>query len=160
MKSFDLTTKIHVYSYEDCTGDIKNIIDKAKSITEKAYAPYSGFHVGAAILLANGEIITGNNQENAAYPSGLCAERVALFYANAQYPDIAIEAIAIAGYHDGDFTKEPCSPCGSCRQALLELEDKHKHPIRVIMYGKNKIYELESVNNLLPLSFGKDSLSE
>lgn len=158
MKSLNLTTKILVYNKEEYSGSIKKLIEEAKLATQKAYAPYSGFHVGAAILLANGEIIIGNNQENAAYPSGLCAERVAIFTANAQYPDIAVEAIAIAAFHNGKFTDAPCCPCGSCRQVLLEIENKHNNSFRIIMYGENEIYEIESAKSLLPLSFGKDSL--
>lgn len=160
MKSFNISTNIQVYSIEECSEPIKKLINKAKDATKDAYAPYSRFRVGAAILLANGDIVTGNNQENAAYPSGLCAERVAMFYTNAHYPAIAIRAIAIAAYHDNDFTGEPCTPCGSCRQSLLELENKLNQPIRVIMYGNNKIYEAESVKDLLPLCFGKESLTE
>ncbi len=160
MQNINLTTKILVYTYEEGTESIKKLIDKAKSATQNAYAPYSGFHVGAAALLANGEIATGNNQENAAYPSGLCAERVTLFAANSQHPDVAVEAIAIAAFHDGDFTDTPCCPCGGCRQVIVEVENRFDRPIKVIMYGKSKIYEVESVKDLLPLSFGKESLSE
>lgn len=160
MQNINLTTKILVYIYEEGTESIKKLIDKAKSATQNAYAPYSGFHVGAAALLANGEIATGNNQENAAYPSGLCAERVTLFAANSQHPDVAVEAIAIAAFHDGDFTDTPCCPCGGCRQVIVEVENRFDRPIKVIMYGKSKIYEVESVKDLLPLSFGKESLSE
>lgn len=160
MESFNLTTKIHVYTIGECSGSIKKLIEEAKAAAQDAYAPYSEFHVGAALLLANGEIITGNNQENAAYPSGLCAERVAVFYANAQYPDTAVEAIAIAACHKGEFTTNPCSPCGGCRQVLLETENRHNSPIKVILYGESKIYELESAKALLPIEFGKDSLSE
>ncbi|MDH6308356.1 cytidine deaminase [Dysgonomonas sp. PFB1-18] len=160
MQNINLTTKILVYTYEEGTESIKKLIDKAKTATQNAYAPYSGFHVGAAALLANGEIATGNNQENAAYPSGLCAERVTLFAANSQHPDVAVEAIAIAAFHDGEFTDTPCCPCGGCRQVIVEVENRFDRPIKVIMYGKSKIYEVESVKDLLPLSFGKESLSE
>lgn len=158
MNSFNLTTKILVYSIEECPEDIKKLIEVAKAATQKAYAPYSNFHVGAAIQLSNGEIITGNNQENAAYPSGLCAERVAIFYANAQYPLTEIEAIAIAAYNGNDFISEPCSPCGSCRQVLLEMENKQSKPFKIIIFGKEKIYEIESAQALLPVSFGKEAL--
>ncbi|MBB4037806.1 cytidine deaminase [Dysgonomonas hofstadii] len=160
MEKFDLTTKILVYNIEECTGDIKKLIEKAKSATQNAYAPYSGFNVGAAALLSNGEIITGNNQENAAYPSGLCAERVTLFAANSQYPDVPVGAIAIAAFHDGEYTDTPCCPCGGCRQVIVEVENRYEKPIKVIMYGKSKIYEVDTVKALLPLSFGKESLTE
>lgn len=158
MNSLILTTKIQVCSIEECSENIKKLIENAKIASENAYAPYSKFHVGAAVLLANGEIINGNNQENAAYPSGLCAERTALFYANAQYPNIAVEAIAIVASNNGDFTDNPCTPCGSCRQVLLEVENRFEHPVKIIMYGKSKIYEAASIKDLLPLSFGKDDL--
>lgn len=159
MESLNLTTKILVYSYDECTESIKKLIDSAKSATERAYAPYSNFHVGAAALLSNGDIVTGNNQENAAYPSGLCAERVTVFHANAQHPDLAIEAIAVAACDDkGNFTVNPCSPCGGCRQVLLETENRFNLPMKVILYGESKIYELNSAKALLPVGFGKDSL--
>jgi len=160
MKNLDLVTKILVYDYDEASESIKKLIDGAKSATQRAYAPYSGFNVGAAALLANGEIISGNNQENAAYPSGLCAERVTLFAANSRYPDTAVEAIAIAAFHDGEFTDTPCCPCGGCRQVIVEVENRYDKPIKVIMYGKSKVYEVESIKALLPLSFGKESLSE
>ncbi|MFV0332108.1 MAG: cytidine deaminase [Dysgonomonas sp.] len=158
MESLNLTTKILVYSFEEATENIKKLINEAKIATQSAYAPYSNFYVGAAVLLANGEIITGSNQENAAYPSGLCAERVTVFHANAQYPDVAVEALAIAACHDGEFTINPCSPCGGCRQVLLEVENRYNRPMKVILYGESKIYELESAKSLLPVGFGKDSL--
>jgi cytidine deaminase, homotetrameric len=160
MENFNLNTKILVYSFDEAPESIKKLIEKAKEATHRAYAPYSGFHVGAAALLANGEIVTGNNQENAAYPSGLCAERVTLFAANSKYPNEPIEAIAIAAFHDGDYTDTPCCPCGGCRQVIVEVENRFDKPIRTIMYGKSKIYEVESIKVLLPLSFGKESLSE
>lgn len=160
MEKLDLTTKILVYNIGESPEDIKKLIEKAKSATQRAYAPYSGFNVGAAALLANGEIVIGNNQENAAYPSGLCAERVTLFAANAQYPETPVEAIAIAAYHDGEFTDTPCCPCGGCRQVIVEVENRFDRPVKVIMYGKSKIYEVETVKVLLPLSFGKESLTE
>lgn len=160
MESLNLTTKILVYQYEECAETIKKLIDEAKSATKNAYAPYSGFHVGAAVILANGKIITGNNQENAAYPSGLCAERVAIFSASSQYPDVAITAIAVAGFHGGNFTDSPCCPCGGCRQTMVETENRFDVPLKVVMYGEKKIYEVESIKSLLPLSFGKESLSD
>ena len=158
MKSFNLTTKILVYNIEESDKVIKNLIESAKTIALKAYAPYSSYHVGAAVLLADGNIVTGNNQENAAYPSGLCAERTALFYANAQQPDTRVEAIAVVAHHDGNFTEDVCSPCGSCRQVLVEIENRFNHPVRIIMCGKDKVYEVSSIKELLPLSFGKDAL--
>ena len=159
MKQINLTTKITVYSYEECTEIEKNLIDAAKQATSNAYAPYSHFHVGAALLLENGKIITGNNQENAAYPSGLCAERTAVFYANAQFPDQKIEAIAVAAFYNGEFTPDLVSPCGSCRQVLLEVESRFNSPVKVMLYNKDdEVYVAESMSSLMPLSFTKKAL--
>ncbi|MDR2362645.1 MAG: cytidine deaminase [Prevotellaceae bacterium] len=129
------------------------LLQKATQAMQQAYAPYSHFRVGAAVLLENGKIICGNNQENAAYPSGLCAERVALFYANAQYPNIPIRAIAINAEKDGHESLEPVYPCGNCRQVLLEYETHSGHPIRIIMGSARKIQIVDRVSDLLPLSF-------
>jgi len=159
MKQINLITKITVYSYEECTEIEKKLIDAAKQATFNAYAPYSKFHVGAALQLENGKIITGNNQENAAYPSGLCAERTAVFYANAQFPDQKIKAIAVAAYYNGDFTNDLVSPCGSCRQVLLEVESRYNSPVKILMYNKNnEVYVAESMSSLMPLSFDKKAL--
>ena len=135
------------------------MINKAKEQVTKAYAPYSGFHVGAAIELENGVIITGSNQENSAYPSGLCAERVAMFYANAQYPDIPVKTLAIAAYTNGNFISDPVTPCGSCRQVLLETETRFEKNITILLYGTKNTYLLENVKQLLPLCFEKSSLN-
>ena len=158
MKQINLTTKITVYSYDECTEVEKSLIDAAKEATSNAYAPYSNFHVGAALLLENGKIVTGNNQENAAYPSGLCAERTAVFYANAQYPDQKIEAIAVAAYYNGQFTDDLISPCGSCRQVLLEVESRYNSPVKILLYKNGEVYMADSMSSLMPLSFTKDAL--
>lgn len=159
MESLELLTKVRVYSLIECSNEKKDLIEKAKNSSNSAYAPYSGFHVGAAVLLEDGTIVTGSNQENAAYPSGLCAERTALFYANAHYPDLAVKSIAIAAKTKGNFTKDICAPCGSCRQVLVEVENRYNTPIQIIMYGENHIYEVDSIRDLLPFCFGKDSLN-
>ncbi|NDV79900.1 cytidine deaminase [Dysgonomonas sp. 511] len=160
MDYLNLTTKILVYSYDEASDSIKKLVDEAKKAIQTSYSPYSDFKVGAAVLLSNGEIVKGSNQENAAYPSGLCAERITLFTANSGYPEMPVEAIAIAAYHDGGFTDAPCTPCGACRQVMLEIENRYKNRIRVIMYGNDKIYEVASVKDLLPLSFGQEALGE
>lgn len=160
MESLDLHTKVRVYSLIECSNEKKDLIEKAKNSTNSAYAPYSGFHVGAAVLLEDGTIVTGNNQENAAYPSGLCAERTALFYANAHYPNLSVKAIAIAAQTKGNFTKDICAPCGSCRQVLVEVENRYDTPIQIIMYGENHIYEVDSIRDLLPFCFEKSSLEK
>lgn len=131
---------------------------EARKITTQAYAPYSGFHVGAAVLLGNGTIVKGNNQENAAYPSGLCAERVALFYANANYPDTKVVAIAISAAKNGVLVNETVKPCGSCRQVLAETELRFGTPIRIVLDGQEAIVVLKGVESLLPLSFSKKAL--
>ncbi len=159
MKEINLTTKIRVYPIDECSDTEKKLIDAAKRATQDAYSPYSNFKVGAALLLENGKIITGNNQENAAYPSGLCAERTAVFFANANYPNQRIEAIAVAAHYKGEFTKDVITPCGACRQVLLEVENRYKSKMSILLYGGNdEVYQIESIKDLLPLSFGEDRL--
>ena len=159
MREINLSTKIAVYPLEECTDIEKKLIAAAKHATEKSYAPYSNFHVGAALLLENGEIISGNNQENAAYPSGLCAERIAIFSANSNYPDQKVVAIAIAASVDYVFTKDAITPCGGCRQVLLETENRYRSPIRILMYSDSEVYALNSIKDILPLSFGDEQLN-
>ena len=126
----------------------------AHEATLNSYAPYSKFHVGAAVRLANGVIIKGNNIENAAYPSGLCAERTALFAAQAQYPDVPVKMLAIAARTPhGELQSEPVSPCGSCRQVIIETETRFRQPVRILLYGSSKIYVIDGIKNLMPLSF-------
>lgn len=137
---------------------LQKLIEKAKQAAETAYAPYSKFKVGAAVLLENGEIIQGNNQENAAYPSGLCAERVAIFYANSKYPNVAIKTIAVTAYTNKGFVKEPIPPCGSCLQVMLESEKRYNNQIKVILYGENKVTSAENINQFLPVNFNKEML--
>lgn len=140
-------------SINELTHEDLLLANKAIEAAQNAYAPYSSFMVGAALYLDNGEIITGNNQENAAYPSGLCAERVALFWAGAQYKDVPVKSLAIAAFKDGIMTDTPITPCGSCRQVLAECEYRFKKPISLILLGKNKIYKLKQSTHLLPLGF-------
>jgi len=153
--------KIIVREFENISElpvDDQNLLLKARKITEQAYAPYSGFHVGAAILLDNGRVVAGNNQENSAYPSGLCAERVALFYANANFPESAVKTIAISAAKNGILVSEAVKPCGGCRQALAETEVRFEKPIRIILDGQDSILVLDGVESLLPLSFSKKAL--
>ena len=158
MKNKTIETNVTIYSFEELDNVKQHLINKAKEQVFKAYAPYSEFHVGAAIELENGEIFAGNNQENSAYPSGLCAERVAMFYANAQYPDVPVRTIAIAAYTNGKFLEQPVTPCGSCRQVLLETEMRFEKDINILLYGTNEIFLIENVRQLLPLCFEKSSL--
>ena len=154
-----MKTLTHICHYTLCTYDELSeqdrlLIDMAKQATERSYAPYSQFHVGSAVLLDDGNIITGTNQENAAYPSGMCAERTALFHAGAAHPNTAVVALAIAAYTDGSFTRTPIAPCGACRQVMLEVENRHQHPIRILLYGTESIYIIEEgIRQLLPISF-------
>jgi len=153
MKYLKITAKIQICKYNELLSEEKNLINCAKDACALAYAPYSQFHVGAAVLLANGETITGSNQENVAFPSGLCAERTALFYANSRYPDQAVMSLAIAAFTQGDFLEHPISPCGACRQVILEVEKRFNNPVKIYLYGKSEIYIIEGINDLLPLAF-------
>ena len=158
MEERKIVTSVMVYGYDELPEGYRKLVDEAMLATRNSYAPYSKFNVGAALLLANGEIVSGTNQENAAYPSGLCAERVTMFYANSKYPDVAPKALAIATFADGDFLEEPITPCGACRQVLLESEIRYDKDINVLLFGRKGIYVLPNVKGLLPLSFDKSSL--
>jgi len=161
MKKTKIETTVYEYnSIKELSEEKQLLINQAKEATYRSYAPYSKFNVGAALLLENGKFIQGNNQENSAYPSGLCAERVAIFYANAKYPDIPVKAIAIASRTNDGFLNTPIPPCGSCRQVLLESEERYNQAIRVILYSENKIQIIESVKQLLPLFFDKEMLGK
>jgi cytidine deaminase len=147
-------------SLEELPVEMKQLIEEARVISQKAWSPYSGFCVGAAVKLTNGLIIKGNNQENAAYPSGLCAERTALFYANANYPEIPVEAIAISARNVKGMVREPVKPCGSCRQVLLETEMRFNHPVKIILDGQNSIFVFDGIDSLLPMSFKPEALKK
>lgn len=137
----------------------QHLMEQAIKIRAMAYAPYSNFQVGAAIWLENGEIVLGNNQENAAYPSGLCAERVALFYAVANYPNVPIKAIAITANAHLKPEEKPASPCGNCRQSLAEYEQKQKSPLVVVFMGASgKVVQCNSALDLLPFAFSANNL--
>lgn len=153
-----LNIPFEVLSFSEIENKFQKLIELAKEQTEKSYAPYSNFNVGAAVLLENGEIFAGSNQENAASPSSLCAERVTMFYANAQQPDIKPVAIAIAAKNKDGFLKTPISPCGGCRQVLLETELRYGDKIKVFLYGTEKIYMLNSIQSLLPFAFSQEQL--
>lgn len=146
------------YQWDELSAEQQALIQVAKEQTNHSYCPYSHFHVGAAALLGNGEIIRGCNQENAAYPSGLCAERSALFAAGAQYPDQPVVRLAIACFTGGHFTKEPGSPCGACRQVMTETEHRYGGKMEVLLYGENETFVFSSAADLLPLVFVKESL--
>lgn len=159
MKEIVLKTSIKVCSYEELSADDRSLTDAARSAARSAYAPYSHFFVGAAARLADGTVVTGNNQENAAYPSGLCAERTTLFWANARYPDTPVCMLAIAAQNAQGELPRPITPCGACRQVILEVEKRYARPMRIILYGTNECYLIEDgVKALLPLSFDSDFL--
>ncbi len=131
----------------------QNLVKKAMAATSNSYANYSHFNVGAACLLEDGQVVIGANQENAAFPSGLCAERTAVFAAQANHPELSIKTIAIAAKNANGFLKDPISPCGACRQVILEIEDRYKQPVRILLYGTDGIYCFKSIKDLLPFSF-------
>ena len=160
MKDLTITSIIKVYTFDELNKAEQDLMTSAMEATTRSYAPYSKFSVGAAALLANGIVVTGTNQENAAYPSGLCAERTTLFYANSQYPDQPVLTLAIAARTDKDFIDLPIPPCGACRQVILETEKRYKQPIRILLYGKKEIYEVKSICDLLPLSFDASAMKE
>lgn len=160
MKKINVNTTFIVFeSLEELDSSTKDLMLKAIEIRKKAYAPYSKFRVGAALLLENGEVVLGSNQESAAYPSGLCAERVAIFQAGAIHPNQKIIKIAISATSDVNPTKRPTPPCGACRQSISEYEQKQESPIEIYFMGESgDIYKSDSLENLLPLSFHKDFL--
>ncbi len=158
MKEYNLTVPMRAYKWEELSDEQRAVLTVAKEQTKRSYCPYSHFHVGAAAQLANGVVIPGCNQENAAYPSGLCAERTALFAAGAQYPEQPVTKLAIACFTGGHFTKEPGSPCGACRQVMLESEHRYDQPMEVLLYGEEVTYVFNSAADLLPLIFVSENL--
>lgn len=137
------------------------LLEKAREVTKQAYAPYSNFHVGAVAILENGAFVSGTNQENASYPVGICAERVLLGNAATQYPGVAIKTIAISYRSSHDASDKPISPCGMCRQALVEYEVRLNHPIRVILSGlSGEVQIIEKANFLLPFAFTSSNLNK
>jgi cytidine deaminase len=153
MKQLKLTYTFSVLSYSELTDEAKKTVDAAKEASYRAYAPYSNFLVGAAVLLDDGTIVTGSNQENAAFPSGICAERTAVFSANSLYPEQPVKILAIAAQRQGKFVQKPVTPCGSCRQVLLESEKRFGKEIEFYFYGTDEIYYLKGTEALLPLNF-------
>jgi cytidine deaminase len=160
MKEISITTQFTVFdSLEELPKELCDLMEQAIAVRKKAYAPYSKFRVGAAILLDNGKVVLGSNQENAAYPSGLCAERVAVFQAGAIYPEATILKMAITAASDTNKTTTPIPPCGSCRQSLAEYEIKQSTPIEIYFMGETgAVYRSASLKNLLPLLFDKSFL--
>ena len=160
MKEIKIESILYAYdSLSELPESIQSLMHKAVEARDKAYAPYSKFNVGAALLLDNGEVITGSNQENASYPSGLCAERTAIYYAGAKFPEAEIMQMAITAASQNQKTSEPIPPCGACRQAIAEYEVKQKTPIEIYFMGEiGKVVKSNSLANLLPFVFDKSSL--
>jgi cytidine deaminase len=153
-------TYLHFDSFEDLTSEDQELVESAKEAMESSYSPYSKFSVGAAIRLANGIIVTGSNQENAAYPSGLCAERVAFFSAASQFPKVAIQSVAVVAKPHSAKKLVPVTPCGACRQVMAEYEMRQQLPIRIMMTGnKNTIQMFHQVSDLLPMMFHSQHLT-
>lgn len=160
MKKVEIKTQITVFdAIDELPDSAKSLMNAAINVKQTAYAPYSKFKVGAALLLENGAVVTGNNQENAAYPSGICAERVAIWKAASDFPDQKILTLAITASSSSQITKEPVAPCGACRQSLSEYELKQKDKIEVYFMGEiGKVIKTESVLDLLPIAFDKSFL--
>lgn len=154
MKERIITITVQTFeSKNDLSADDARLVQAAMDTCTTSYAPYSNFSVGAAVLLENGQIVCGSNQENIAYPSGLCAERIALLYANSHYPDVPVKAIAVSSASKGVPNEQPVYPCGACRQVLLQVELRYGKAMKVIMAGTNSIKMVGSAKDLLPLSF-------
>ncbi|WP_298151659.1 cytidine deaminase [Flavobacterium sp.] len=160
MKQIDFTTSFTVFeSTAELPQDVGLLMEKAVHARKNAYAPYSKFRVGAALLLDNGQVVIGSNQENAAYPSGLCAERVAVFQSGAVYPDAKILQMAISAASDTNTTTAPIPPCGACRQSIAEYEFRQESPIEIYFMGETgAVYKSDSLKNLLPFMFDKNFL--
>ena len=160
MKTIKIETNLSVFdSIDELPEDVQTLMNQAIEVRKKAYSPYSHFNGGAAMVLDNGEIITANNQENASYPSGLCAERTAIYYAGANFPEAVIQKIAITASAQNKETNTPIPPCGACRQAIAEYEIKQNSPIEIYFMGEvGKVVKSDSLANLLPLIFDRKEL--
>ncbi|MCR4593049.1 MAG: cytidine deaminase [Bacteroidaceae bacterium] len=153
MKEYTIQSRVCVYGWDELSPEDRILVEAAKDATNGSYAPYSGFCVGAAARLKNGTVVIGSNQENVAYPSGLCAERTTLFAANAQNPDQPVVALAIAARNKDGFLSQPITPCGACRQVISGVEQRYNQPIRILLYGTDGTHVIESIDALLPLQF-------
>ncbi|HDZ13278.1 hypothetical protein LCGC14_0692340 [marine sediment metagenome] len=154
--SFELTVFDGLFELSE---DDHALMSKAVAARKNAYAPYSNFQVGAAVLLENGQVVIGSNQENASYPSGLCAERVAIFQAGALYPSVVVKTVAITATSVNRVVDTPAAPCGNCRQAMLEYEVKQKEPVRLLIMGETgKVIQCNAISDILPLGFDSSYL--
>lgn len=154
MKKINISTSItELESVSELSNEQQELVQSAIEAAKGSYSPYSEFKVGAALKLGNGKTIKGNNQENAAYPSGLCAERVAIFYAGANYPDQPVLSIALVGIGKNGITSSPTYPCGACRQVMLETENRFNVKMKIIMVAEDRVHIAESAASLLPMGF-------
>lgn len=159
MRTVNINIPVSIKEECELTADEARLVEEAKRATYRSYAPYSHFSVGSAVMLADGTIVSGSNQENAAYPSGICSERTTVFYANSRYPDIPVKRICIAARGtDGNFLTQPIPPCGACRQVLLETEMRAGGEIEVLLYGTECSFCLRSVKDLMPITFDSSFL--
>ena len=157
MPSFEINFE-EIYDRNSLTIEELELINKAEETTNNAYAPYSKFKVGASLLLENGSYVVGNNQENASFPCGICAERVVLSYTKSNYPDLKIKKLAITT-SSGDFKiQNPIAPCGMCRQVILEYELQQGHPIEILLFNRSKVLKFKQAKDLLPLHFSEERL--
>ncbi|MBP5380376.1 MAG: cytidine deaminase [Bacteroidaceae bacterium] len=159
MEKYKITSEVSVYQENELNEADRELIEAAKRATNQSYSPYSHFSVGAALRLKNGVVVTGSNQENASFPLGLCAERTAIFHAQHEYPDQPIAALAIAACSQGRFFSKPIPPCGACRQVMLEVEDRYKQPMRILLYATAGTHVVGSVKDILPFQFVGDSMT-
>lgn len=158
METIQLKQDLLFCLLEELSNDEQQLVRKAMQATDNSYSPYSKFRVGAALRLADGTEIIGANQENAAFPVTLCAERTAIFAAQAQYPAQPIVALAVAARNENGFTEDPVTPCGSCRQVILEIEQRYNQSVKIYLYGTRGVYVINTVRNLLPLCFVEESM--
>ena len=158
MKEYTIQSTVRVYDWDELAAEDQKLVQAAKDATSGSYAPYSGFCVGTAARLGDGTIVIGSNQENVAFPSGLCAERTTLFAANAQYPDQPVLALAIAARNKDGFLSQPIPPCGGCRQVISGVEQRYNQPIRILLYGTAGIHVVDGIDALLPLQFSNEYL--
>ena len=150
MKEYTIQSIVRVYAWEELPEEDRLLIEEAKKATNGSYAPY---------CLGNGTIVIGSNQENVAYPSGLCAERTTIFAANAQYPDQPVISLAIAARNKEGFLSQPITPCGACRQVISGVEQRYQHPIRILLYGLDGTHVIDSIEALLPIQFADSYLN-
>ena len=156
MENLELKSLIKVCQMDELSEEERHLLEMAIEATNRSYSPYSHFKVGAAVRLGNGVELSGSNQENAAYPSGICAERTTLFYAGSEYPDEPVKMLAIAARGtDGELTEEPTGPCGACRQVILESEVRAGAPMKILLYGRKHVYVIDGIEPILPLCFSE-----